>query len=166
MDIHSLMNDFSKFDGAKIGFGPLHPLHPQKALAGNIKHFLDTYPFLEQDEGYIQFLQLYAGASIFKKDSIWMVDILGFTDNTICSPIAAMEGDIIDEYGFLMYSYIVIETRPIGSRQLSFAFDSTIQHPQGIYRVFADAPNAWHWYCPSFLIWLERLIACEGRLDS
>lgn len=166
MDLHSLMHTFAQIDGAQVGYGPLHPIYPQKELANDIDLFLDTYAFLQHDQGYTRFLETYAGASIFKKNSVWMVDILGFASSTICSSITDMEGNIIDEYGFLLYSYITIDTRPIGSRQVSFAFDATQQRQPGIYRVFANDPAAWHWYCPSFLVWLERLIQYQGHLDE
>lgn len=166
MDLHVLMKDFALFEGAQVGHGPRHPTHPQGTMSQDIARFLDTFSFLRQDTGYTQFLETYAGASIFKKDRLWMVDILGFAGGDVCSSITDMEGDIVDECGFLMYSYIIIETRPLGSRQISFGFDATQQHRKGVYRVFADNPTAWHWYCPSFLIWLDHLIRYHGQLDD
>lgn len=158
------MAQFAQFKGAQVGYGPCHPTHPNLSIAGDIASFVEHYSFLQHDTDYISFLEIFAGARILSPQSSWMVDILGFAD--VCALMTAPEGEIVDEEGVLLFSYIVLEERPAGSQQISFGFDATQQRRPGVYRTMAEYAYQWQWYCPSFLIWLERLIQYQGRLDE
>lgn len=47
----------------KVGRGFKHPSSPRLELQTQTTNFIAEYPFLQQDQGYIDFLEFYAGAS-------------------------------------------------------------------------------------------------------
>jgi hypothetical protein len=170
MDIHPLMQQFALFEGARVGRGPNHPTAPNLTIVDEVAAFLERYSFVQRDQGYVAFLESYAGASVLQAGTHVTVDILGFAGASICSHMFELEEDIIDEAGYFMYGYIILDNKPLGSKQISFGFDATQERQHGIYRYAyigdGAAQKQWHWYCADFLEWLTRLIRYHGRLDD
>jgi hypothetical protein len=63
-NINNLVSQFLSLGHAEVGHGPSHPTHPNPALAPLISSFLEQYPLLRKDRGYVEFLDIYAGAHI------------------------------------------------------------------------------------------------------
>ena len=161
MDIHSLMNRFALLKGADVGRGPRHPTTPVPALAKEIKDFFQIYPFLRNDQGYVDFIECYAGAGISREPEL-IVDIYGFISGG--THIVKEDGIRLDERGYFAFCTTYLDD--LG--EVGFAFDATGERTSGIYRWIVDEhlQGDYSWYCPNFLEWLERLIKYEGRLDE
>ena len=158
MNIHTLMTQFAQFEHAKIGRGPKHPTEPNVSLHTEVNTFLESYPFLRNDTGYIDFLECYAGASIFNQNSPFTVDILGFAGNSISTHMFEMEESVIDEEGFLMFGYLMLDDKSLGQHQISFGFDATHHRLPGVYQYVSQVDAQWDWYCATFLEWLDKLL--------
>lgn len=176
MDIHSLMDRFSKLDGAAVGSGPKHLVSPDVELQKTINHFLEQHPFLRRDQGYIDFLEGYAGASIERLDKPDVVlDIFGFTD--VSSHLITGEGDVINPDGFFD---IAGGTYPgenykqkslpylLRIKSLGCCLDTTGKREWGIYRTRYNQAKEKevYWYCRTFLEWLEILIDTDGHMPD
>lgn len=161
MVLQELMQQFSTIEGAFIGQGSYHSSYPNQALLGEIDDFLQRFPFLRDDQGYIDFLSLYAGAGISQEPTL-MVDICGFTTEGI--HIVKDDGEPLDKQGFFTFCLTYLDNE----REIDFSFDATGHRERGVYRAIADSRGTgdYAWFCPSFLIWLERLIQHQGRLDE
>jgi hypothetical protein len=162
MNIHSLMHQFAQFDGAQVGHGPKHPTEPNLTLTEEIATFFNHYSFLQHDQGYVDFQEYYAGASviILSDNNLTVdIDIFGFLD--VSTHMTKYEDPIVDEDGHLVFSYILFN-----KKQFSFSFNTNREW--GVYRtvVWENLDRQTSWYCATFLEWLERLIQYQGRLDE
>lgn len=154
-----------------MGCGPRHPITPDLTLVDEIASFLATQTYLFQDQGYVDFLECYAGASIARPDGTWLVDMPGFTES-ISTHLIRGEGRIVDENGYYWFcSSIVVDSAEHRDRGLSFAFDATGTRTWGIYRSmdaeyrdFQQGNVPVDWYCDTFLEWLDAFIDREGYL--
>ena len=63
MDTDQLMARFATLPGARVGSGPRHPAHPDPSLTERVARFLEEIPALARDQGYVDFMWRYAGAS-------------------------------------------------------------------------------------------------------
>src|SRR5260221_13257818 len=102
MDIQTLINQFVNLGHAQVGRGPKYPAEPATHLLPEIDSFLDSYSFLKQDKGYVDFLEFYAGASVFWPNGELIIDIFGFTK--VSSHLLNLEGPVVDEDGYLMFA--------------------------------------------------------------
>lgn len=166
MNIHSLMEKFSKLPEAALGRGPKHPSMPNLALRDEIEAFLKEHPFLTKDRGYIDFLECYAGARAFRADGSLVVDIFGFTE--ISSHLIEADGPIIDQDGFYGFSDGIFQDRAGIDVGIGGRFDATGNRRRGVYRSRYSRPNEIdiYWYCESFLEWVEVLIDTKGHLPA
>jgi hypothetical protein len=170
MDMHSLVKEFSEWRNAEVGQGPEHPTHPNPELKAAVDGFLEEYPFLYNDAGYVEFLKSYAGAHVNWPDDELVVDIFGFTE--VSTEFTEGEDPIIDKEGYLTFCLEFFRVQPgseIESIQiLTFAFDATLQRRPGIYRQVVGKrpgdPVTTAWYCDTFLEFLRDLIDKQGRL--
>lgn len=171
LNIHSLMKEFSKLEGAEIGRGPKHPSSPDPNLAQETEAFLNEYPFLRQDQGYVDFLESYAGAWVMWPNNELIIDLFGFTEvsRNIANPDNVC---VVDENGFLIVYDGMVRLVDGGFREgvigQGFAFDATGERKWGIYRyVFVSGVEvARYWYCETFLQALAALIETRGKLPA
>jgi hypothetical protein len=170
LDIETLMRSFLDLGYAEIGNGPKHPAAPNPDLAAPVQAFLARFPILRRDQGYVDFLEYYAGASILWPHNDLVVDIFGFTE--VSSHLLETDGPIVDEHGYFWFCSEVIRLHPgfetrTTTAGLQFAFDTTQQRRWGIYRGIDNEDSSrteFAWYCESFLEWLNLLIENKGRL--
>ncbi|MEV4759057.1 hypothetical protein AB0J86_28725 [Micromonospora sp. NPDC049559] len=169
MDIDSVMDRFCRIPGARAGRGPRHPRDPDPAPAARLTEFLDTYPSLRSDRGYVAFLERYGGAAIEGGDDRPLVDVLGFSDAS--TGLLEMDGPVVDDDGFLLFAQYVhhrIEGgKLLDTEEQDFAFDTTGERKPGVYRLFSSrrvSDDDFDWYAEDFLSWLDRLVRQDGIL--
>jgi hypothetical protein len=158
IDLDELVERFRRLPGAKVGDGPGQP--------ERVERFLDEYPFLRTDLGYVAFLRRYSGASIESDDLAQLVDIFGFGDAS--TDIEEMDGPVLTGDGFLIFAQCVYRVLDggvhTGTREHDFAFDSAEGGRPGVYR-FAPGGAGFAWYGDGFLAWLADLVERDGWLD-
>lgn len=196
MDIHQIIRQIGTIDDAEvfIGYGPKHPSTPDPTLEGIIQEYLGMYPFLRRDQGYIDFLETYAGLNIYREAVNVAVDIFGF-----CYGISSLiektdqgflwqgESSLVED-GFLIVSdaKLVFEekrehhvsTEPTNNMVgVGFGFDTLGSRPWGVYRKSTVEPSrfrtyyppirdTWYWYCSSFTEWLQILLDTKGNFPD
>jgi hypothetical protein len=162
MDIHSLMRRLGEIQGAQVGHGPKHPVEPDFAIADEIAEFFKKYPALQHDQGYVNFLECYAGASISCEPEL-MVDIYGFVPGG--SHIVKEDGYRLDESGYFAFCTIFLDNIKEIGFSFDATFDATIERKRGVYKWTLDEnlQASLTWYCTTFLEWLDTLITSQGR---
>lgn len=169
LNIHSLMKEFSRLEGAEIGRGPKHPSSPDPSLAPEIEEFLNQYPFLRQDRGYVDFLECYAGAWVMWPNLDFVVDLFGFAN--VSTHIVKEDGYVVDPTGFLKFCDGLVRIhKGVGHEGVlgqGFAFDATGKRRWGVYRSITDEVESdKYWYCETFLQALAALIETKGNLPT
>jgi len=170
MDVHSLVNKFLELSEAEVDRGPQHPTEPDPELEAPVNDFLDQYPFLRQDAGYVEFLKAYSGAYVIWPDDQLLIDIFGFSE--VSSPIEVEEYPVVDNEGYLTFCSVAYRVKPGGGveniQTLGFAFDATSERKPGVYRQLVGrepgSPTVTDWYCETFLELFRDLIDKRGRL--
>jgi hypothetical protein len=172
-NLATLMNKLADLGHATIGQGWRHPASRNTGIQDEIDRFLQRHPYLRQDQGYIDFLEMYAGAMVDYPDGSLTISIFGFLDNLSLHLTKDEEfsGPAIDENGFFMFcSSVVAGKTSLGKHEsigLDYAFDATGTRPWGVYRSMttSDQPTiAYEWYAASFLDWLAELVDKKGEL--
>jgi len=172
LDIHSLMQKFAELPNARVGQGPKRWPYPNPTLQKEIDDFLEQYPFLRRDQGYVDFLENYAGASADSSEEETpsadelVVDLFGFNDG-IALHIVKDEGSIVSNKGFLCFCHTEVwnpELDPEFIVETNYLFDATEKRPSGIYRANSLNPEAVEWFGATFMEWLELLISKKGKL--
>jgi hypothetical protein len=184
MDIHSLIEKFRGLGNAEIGRGPKSYNPPNLSMLKEIETFLEEYPFLKQDQGYVDFLENYAGAFINWPNEELTIDLFGF-DDKVATHIVKEDGFIVDEAGFLCFCDTaprieVNEKAKLESRLgkeiffkdqlgLQYCFDASGKRQPGIYLTTSYHKNKSFiqfgiWYCETFSGWFEALIEKKGQL--
>jgi hypothetical protein len=164
--IHQLITKVHKVGKVKTGRGPKHPQCSNQELDQEITDFLNSYPFLRQDQGYIDFLESYAGLLVYRNSDFFSLGIYGF-DEDVSLHLVKGEGELIDEAGMLTFADLTIPVQE-GDQSadnligIGFGFDTTQQRTWGVYRCIDEQP--YHWYCATFLELLERILNHKGRL--
>ncbi|MEH2444617.1 MAG: hypothetical protein V7K18_02180 [Nostoc sp.] len=164
--IHQIINSLHELGNVETGRGPKHPTFPNTEQAQEIAEFLETYSFLKKDQGYVDFLESYAGLLLYRDSDFFSLGIYGF-DEDVSLHLIKGEGELIDEAGMLTFADLALplqegDKSADNLRGIGFGFDSTQQKTWGVYRSIDDQP--YHWYCGSFLEWLEKLYNQKGRL--
>ena len=171
-DIHEVMRAFASLPFAKVGHGPRHPTRPEPALGPVIEQFLEHYPIIRRDQGYVAFLECYAGASIADEEADRFVDIFGFS--SVSTDIQAIDGPLLDDEGFVTFCTAVFHPEPaLGAEtshdplaiwELDFAFDLTGDRRPGVYRALSHPGRSepYSWFTATFPEWLELLIRGRG----
>jgi hypothetical protein len=165
MDIHELIRELAQFGTVETGHGPRHPTAPSPAFASEIAAFLDEYPFVKRDRGYVEFLECYAGLLFWRAQDCLSLSIYGF-DPDVSLHLAEGEGDIITREGFLTFAdaAVPIEEGRFSSEDpqgAAFGFDATERRRWGVYRCSSNQP--YEWYCETFEEWLGLLVSLRGR---
>lgn len=167
MPIDDLVVTLGHLPGAYVGHGPHHPTEPRPELESEISRFLDQYPALRQDDGYLHFLQTYAGVMVTDPQEEIGIDIMGFDPGV--ANLVDLEGPVVDSNGFLviaMCSYGIMIEGHLSTWEYDFAFDATGTRQGGIYRLVAGDGiilQPFEWHKPNFEEWLVELNARRGR---
>lgn len=164
--IYQLIDRLDELGNVETGRGPKHATSPNDELTQEIADFLDTYSFLSKDQSYVDFLESYAGLLLFRDDDFFSLGIFGF-DEDVSLHLVEGEGELIDKEGILAFANLTLPLQEADQsadnlRGIAFGFDSTQQKTWGVYRSIDEQP--YHWYCGSFLEWLEKLYNQKGRL--
>ena len=175
MSIHTLIQEFLKLKGAEVGYGPDHPTSPNGALKDTVDAYFNRFPFLKQDQGYVDFMRFYAGAWVdwqpYPELNDLVIDIFGFT--AVSRNISeedrltyTSDESILEESGFIAFSEVFFGINEDSIPAQSFFFDITGDRDQGVYReVWQNGVKSEiTWYCESFLQWFEAIIRTQGKL--
>jgi hypothetical protein len=168
--IQQLMEQFGALKGARVGFGHKHPLLPNHIIAEDVATFLSKFPFLQSYSDYVEFLECYAGAGIYRPTerdvSELYLDIFGFTPVSSHMYEEMDDGGLVDDQGFFIFCMGMInsDTYP------HFALSATSKHPNGIYHTInntgeprSDVPH-FAWLCTTFSDFLVLVINNDGVL--
>jgi hypothetical protein len=164
--IYQMIKKLHELGIVETGRGPKHPTLPNTELVEEIAEFLETYSFLKTDQGYVNFLERYAGLLLYRDSDFLSLGIYGF-DNDVSLHLVNGEGELIDEAGILTFADLTLPLQEGDQSSenltaIGFGFDSTQQRHWGVYRCIDGQP--YHWYCRSFLEWLEKFYNNQGRL--
>lgn len=170
MNINEVVSRLERIPGALAGRGPRHPESPDLSIEDQLVQFLDTYPILRRDAGYVEFLEKYAGAMIKNPDETQIVDVLGFSD--VSTGMLEMDGPVVDEHGFLLFAqcifHIIVEGRLVDMYEYDFAFDTSEEGRPAVYRCSATLRSQgepYVWYADGFCSWLVELVDQDGRYE-
>jgi len=135
-----------------------------------VEEFLSSYPRLRTDVGYVGFLMNYSGAVIEDAEGRQFVDIFGFSD--VSSDIIEIEGDVVDEYGFLIFAqcmyHDIRDGVLIDSYEYDFAYNVGGSGEFGVYcgrSTLGSRDTSFQPYCGNFLSWLQDLVAVKGWFE-
>ena len=162
MDIDTLIQQLSSLGEAFVGKGPKHPTSPRPEIQPEISSLLTQYPFLEKDQGYVDYLEHYAGAVVDRPSGDLFISIFGL-DEDVSLHLTRGEGPIVDNEGFFTFCDSVVRDQEQNDIGLGYVFDATGERRKGVYIVTEDSSEP-HWYCESFLQWLADIIQKEGKL--
>jgi hypothetical protein len=137
VELQSLIKRFVGLGYAMTGFGPKHPHMPNPALQEEVSEFIESHPFVSRDQGYIDFLEMYAGGATVNWLSLDLgptIIIFGFTVTTEWLNDPA--GDALLAQGrYFRFAEVRIQPEHIPtSIGLSYAWDTMEGQPRGIYR--------------------------------
>ncbi|MDB4965523.1 MAG: hypothetical protein JWN44_1212 [Myxococcales bacterium] len=133
-------------------------------FAEEVVRLVTRYPFVKRATDWLEFLRVYGGGMMTRERDMLSVGLYGFSDD-VSLPILDGPGEPI-ECGCLLFGDVVLPKERIDGYtedtiSLGFGLDSTGARPWGVYRV-RDRQS--HWYCSSFIEWMERLVQRGGRL--
>lgn len=160
MNIHNLMNQFAKLDYAIVGQGAKNLQSTLPDFEKEVEDFLSRYSFLYKDEGYVDFLKLYAGAMLDLPNGNFTIDIFGF-DESVSMHLTQDESQIVDDNGYFTFCSSVIKVKSDkfaldSFKGIGYSFDATGNREWGIYRIIEGEEHKW--YCDNFLNWLKIII--------
>jgi hypothetical protein len=168
--LDALVAAFAAIPTAQVGCGPRHPHAPELDIQPELNEFLSAHLFLRQDVGYVQFLERYCGASVRDNERRVVLDISGLSGVSL--DLTATPAEFVDDYGFgtfasAEYRWPVPGEKVFRRRHAYFAFDATQKRLPGVYQCVqngTEPPTAWAWASPSFLDWLNAVIAGRGNV--
>lgn len=137
-------------------------------MAPAVEGFLDSYPTLRSDDGYVEFLETFAGALIDHEGSGTVVNILGFDD--LSMSLVDVDGPVVED-GFLVFALCVYHELAdglLGTHEYDFAFEVSGARKSGVYRCFSTADVVdlpLEWYAPDFTTWLAELVEKGGKYE-
>jgi nucleoid-associated protein YejK len=168
MEIDDLVAELNLLPGSRIGHGPAHPSSPDRSLADPIHEFLDAYPALRRDEGYVEFQTRYAGASVENEEKTQIVDILGFSEAS--TGLLDMDGAVVDDEGFLVFAQCIYHTvadgKLVDMYEYDFAFNVSAGRTWGVYAnhsTLRTQPTEFLRHADDFTSWLRELVTMGGR---
>jgi hypothetical protein len=165
-ELDVLLIQIQSFGHLKLGRGPNCPDKPNFQIADELAAFLERFSFVVRDEGYVQFLQTYAGGVFWRDQDALSLGLFGF-DADLSIHLTKGPGKPV-EYGCLTFCDMVIPPRsdPFAAKALGlgFGFEATGARRWGLYRIWPGGRV--EWFCDSFIAWLRRFVAHEGRLDE
>ena len=155
-ELDNLINKFLQFGpNAFTGIKRVDSDEELDKVKKNTEEFLEEYPFLKKDPGYIEFLTKYSGCFFFRKKDGFAIDVFGLAPR--CT-LHWMGNDRIDiEPGFLLFSYIY--RRAYFNMQIDYGFDMTGKRKWGVYAHYCYSDNKeFEHQFSSFAEWLEEVV--------
>ena len=170
MKLDKLIEQFKNFEYAEVGKGYKHPISPNLALRDDCEEFFSEYPSLREDEDYVKFMEVYAGAVIDHPEFELMVDIYGLSLDLTINVLHPDESLVERErfFGFGEVDYHPLGKTREDASSASFFFNLTdissgVYRRPGVYKVdYRTVPIKW--YCSSFIEWFEKLVQASGKL--
>ncbi len=164
MHLHDLVRQLGELGVVETGHGPRHPVHPSDVHAAEIAAFLDRYPLVRRDPGYVDFLEAYAGLLLWREQDFLSLSIYGF-DPDVSLHLTEGEGDTVTEDRFLTFADAAVPAElgtfsPGDPQGAAFGFDASGERPWGVYRCLGDTP--YELFCPDFITWLSTLVEQRG----
>jgi hypothetical protein len=171
-EVDELMTLFATIPSAIICRGPEHPKKPEQSVSERLRQWLSAHPFLDQDEGYVQFLKRYAGAVVADKNGrfrafvsgfhpqVGYLEDCGFVHRDPTEP--ALDGRGLYQFALMQYDRSVAGKFLDRHVFVCFSFDGTGTRPWGIYRdaIVGQQPRGTEeLICGSFCEWLRKVYA-------
>jgi hypothetical protein len=169
MNLQEIVKKLSLFEYSLVHGGPRHPEYPNPSFADQIAQVFEAYPKLRKYHDFVDFLEMYVGAIIIYPDNSVDAAINGVWDYTE----HLLEDTALEENKYMRFASIMLHPSAEGQiRGIHFAFDIS-DAGQGIYRSanyndakaqFGMRRTPYEWYCDTFIEWLEKFVAADGRL--
>jgi hypothetical protein len=176
LHLDSLVHRFAQLGSSvRIGRGPEHPAEPDDKLAQQTVRWLNAHAFLQRDQGYVTFLKRYSGLEADEKKAGFGIAISGFSGfggflHELGPGKFDDQNPCVTPEGFYPFANTGgrVDAGPFrGSVLIAFSFDATERRKWGIYREIWPRNGTkveYHWYCETFLEWLENSIRLKGML--
>jgi hypothetical protein len=164
MTIDDIVARFAALPGALVGSGPRHPSEPDPSIEGRVAGFFTGYPALRRDQGYVDFIWRYAGASRTNPEGTDLFDVFGFS-NVTADILDDFDESPVDEDGYLYFAQAV-RHEGRNTYTYGFAFNVDPDREWAVYRVAAMTDAARQPYLPytdSFTSFLAEAVANGGR---
>jgi hypothetical protein len=167
-DIDALVERMARMQGASVGRGPRHPRSPDPSVEPRLHEFLDAYPEVRRDAGYVEFQEKYAGAIVQDPAETRILDVFGF--GGAATNMLEMDGPVVDEDGFLIFAQCLYypDGGVIGMHEHDFAFSVSGDRPVGVYRHQSTLDHSvpgFSRYVDDFTAWLRDLLDHDGWYD-
>lgn len=166
-DIDALMAHFAALPGARVGAGPRHPKDPDPALQARVAQLFDEVPSLTRDQGYVDFMWRYAGASRSDAAQVHVFEIFGFSP--VATTLDEFEEALVDDKGYFYLAEATHherQTERLDSYTVGFLFNVDPQREWAVYRntqgMFAEEQPVTP-YRASFVEFLAEVVANGGR---
>jgi hypothetical protein len=164
-EIDSLVERLGRMPGGRVGRGPRHPRSPDPSVEPRVREFLQAYPPLGQDAGYVEFLEKYAGVIVQDPGETRILDILGFSG--VSTDMIEMDGPVVDENGFLVFAQCLYypDKGLHDMHEHDFAFSVAGERRPGVHRHQSTLDRTvpgFTWYVDDFTAWLRDLLAHDG----
>ena len=161
--IDELIRRLGLLPGAIVGRGPCHPTSPDSTIKARLGEFYENFPSVRRDNGYVEFQEKYAGATVDDPRRGMYLDILGFSDAS--TDIMELEEPVVDPDGFVLfaeclYHGTIDDASDMYEHDLAFNVRS-----QGVYCKTSTINTRSHGYrshTDNFAAWLRNLTDCDG----
>lgn len=169
VDLHKLIEEFSKLENAVVGHGPKHPERLDRKIAKQLSDFLIKYPAFAEDKGIVEYFEYYGAIGIHPPNPPFdklTVITYGF-DEEITMSIAHPD-ESLEDNGFYRFAEVIVVSSEYESTDAEYAINIEHSDKKGIYhRVssgdFDSRKVAYTPYCATFLDWLDKLIKNKGK---
>ena len=169
MQLHSLIQEFSKIKYSVIGKGPKHPDSPDINGEQELTQFLKDFPAFANDIPMIEFFEYYGTVEIFVPETPYAdfeLIMYGFDEEISMS--LAHPDESLEENGFYRFAEVIVRKDDGDHVSANYAMNVDISRKQGIYyRVSSIATDSrtipYRYHCSSFLEWLENIITHRGK---
>src|SRR5215471_3191726 len=139
MVLEELVERFTQLPGAVVGRGPRHPVQPDPSIAPRIEWLLENYPRLRRYQSYVDFLEMFAGATIENEDPNGknLVHVLGFGEEFFEIDVDWSGEGEIETDGYIVFAicaYHRDRERELDTYEYDFALETSGARRPGIYR--------------------------------
>jgi hypothetical protein len=172
--LREMMNRFLTIGEAFAGHGPGHPDTPNNDSYSRIQAFLKRFPRLLRDQGYVEFLWNYCGASLYYPEEMegaeqWVTWLPGLIQGDRRFIPFTEQGYVGDPDGFLMVAQLIHQVSKV---ELQFGYYVAGEDRPGLHRmIYRGSVHESHrgeatrdWYCDSFAVWLGRFLELQERI--
>lgn len=166
IDIDSFMIRFAALPDARVGAGPRHPTNPDPALEERVARLFAEVPALTRDQGFVDFMWRYAGASRGNPNGSDVFEIFGFS--AAASTYDEFEEPLIGDDGSFMFAEAIHEKpgEPLDVYTVGFAFNVDPGRQWAVYRAVQEkgaVNRPFTRHLGSFAEFLAEAVAAGGR---